>query len=79
MGVEQYIADHGVDPTPCLQTPYMSEAISHDSDYNDHQQVMRTRARVTEADIEQGIQVLEHRSLGWRSGKVRKHLLSRAT
>ncbi|KZT04708.1 uncharacterized protein LAESUDRAFT_760994, partial [Laetiporus sulphureus 93-53] len=72
--VKAYQKRFKVDPSPVLLTDWMSEACSDWSDEEEardvHRQLLATKAGLTQEEIEEGVKVLERRSLAWRSGQL---------
>lgn len=75
-GVPKYIKDHGVDPSPLLCTPWMSEEVSECSlddevAYNENMEKRKSGAGYTDQELEDGKKILEHVSMSWKSKQVR--------
>ena len=70
--MDEYKELYGVDPGPMIYTDYMSEEVSGldsgtESQKATHLNYMRRQAGITEADVEDGVDVYEHVRIGFLS------------
>lgn len=73
--MDEYKELYGVDPGPMIYTDYMSEEVSGldsgtESQKATHLNYMRRQAGITEADVEDGVDVYEHVRIGFLSQEV---------